>query len=191
MPGDDWQKAANLRLLFGYMFSTPGKKLIFMGGEFGQDREWNHEMSLDWHLLEDEKRRGLQRLMGDLNRLYRGESALHHGDCLPSGFDWIDANDSEQSVLAFSRRGAEPSDYVLVLCNFTPIIRDNYRVGVPQEGYWRELINTDSHFYGGSGVGNLGQIETAPVPWHGRPYSLNLVLPPLGVLWLKWMGEAA
>jgi 1,4-alpha-glucan branching enzyme len=191
MPGDDWQKAANLRLLFGYMFSTPGKKLIFMGGEFGQDREWNHEMSLDWHLLEDEKRRGLQRLMGDLNRLYRGESALHHGDCLPSGFDWIDANDSEQSVLAFSRRGAEPSDYVLVLCNFTPIIRDNYRVGVPQEGYWRELINTDSHFYGGSGVGNLGQIETAPVPWHGRPYSLNLVLPPLGVLWLKWMGDAA
>jgi 1,4-alpha-glucan branching enzyme len=192
MPGDEWRKHANLRLLFGYMFSTPGKKLLFMGGEFGQEREWNVETSLDWHLCEvDERRRGLQRLMGDLNRLYRSEPALHQRDCDPAGFEWIDGSDSEQSVLAFARRGARDQDYALVLCNFTPVIRENYRVGVPREGFWREILNTDSHYYGGSGVGNLGQIETTPVPWHGRPYSLNVVLPPLGVLWLKWMGRSA
>jgi len=188
MPGDDWQKRANLRLLFGYMHSTPGKKLLFMGGEFGQDREWNVDDSIDWHLCQDEGRRGLQQLMGDLNRLYRSEAALHQGDCVPAGFEWIDGSDAEQSVLAFARRGVTDQDYVLVLCNFTPVIRDNYRVGVPREGFWRELMNTDSHYYGGSGVGNMGQIETTPVPWHGRPFSLNVVLPPLGVLWLKWTG---
>jgi 1,4-alpha-glucan branching enzyme len=191
MPGDEWKKQANLRLLFGYMYSTPGKKLIFMGGEFGQEREWDLESSLDWHLLDDERRRGLQRLIGDLNRLYREEPALHQRDCDPTGFEWIDGSDSEQSVLAFARRGAAEKDYVLALCNFTPVVRDNYRVGVPREGFWRELLNTDSHYYGGSGVGNLGQIETTPVPWHGRSYSLNVVLPPLGVLWLKWTGKTA
>ncbi|HTE55000.1 MAG TPA: 1,4-alpha-glucan branching protein GlgB [Kofleriaceae bacterium] len=188
MPGDEWQKRANMRLLFGYMFSTPGKKLLFMGGEFGQDREWNHEASLDWHVAEEEGRRGLQRLVGDLNRVYRSEAALHQLDCDPRGFEWIDGSDSEQSVLAFARRGLRDDDYVLVLCNFTPVVRDNYRVGVPREGFWREMLNTDSHYYSGSGVGNLGQIETSPVPWHGRSYSLNVVLPPLGVLWLKWVG---
>ncbi len=162
-----------------------------MGGEFGQEREWNVETSLDWHQSEDERRRGLMRLIGDLNRLYRSEAALHQRDCDPGGFEWIDGSDSEQSVLAFARRGVRDEDYVLALCNFTPVVRDNYRVGVPREGFWRELLNSDSHYYGGSGVGNLGQIETTPVPWHGRPYSLNVVLPPLGVLWLKWMGRSA
>jgi 1,4-alpha-glucan branching enzyme len=192
VPGDDWRKHANLRCLFGYMYSTPGKKLLFMGGEIGQDREWDVESSIDWHLLaEDERRVGLQRFVGDLNRLYRAEGALHQRDCDPAGFEWIDGSDSEQSVLAFARRGAKAEEYVLVLCNFTPVVRENYRVGVPREGYWRELLNSDSHFYGGSGVGNMGQIETTPVPWHGRPFSLNLVLPPLGVLWLKWVGAGA
>ncbi len=191
MPGDQWRKQANLRLLFGYMYSTPGKKLIFMGGEFGQSREWNVEDSLDWHQLDDERRRGLQRLVGDLNRLYREAPALHQRDCDAAGFEWIDGSDSEQSVLAFARRGAGGGDYVLVMCNFTPVIRENYRVGVPREGFWSEMLNTDSHYYGGSGVGNMGRIETTPVPWHGRPFSLNLVLPPLSVLWLRWTGPDA
>jgi 1,4-alpha-glucan branching enzyme len=191
MPGDEWRKQANLRLLFAYMYSTPGKKLIFMGGEFGQSREWNVEDSLDWHQLEDERRQGLKRLVGDLNRLYREAPALHQRDCDPAGFEWIDGSDSEQSVLAFARRGAGAADYVLVMCNFTPVIRENYRVGVPREGFWSEMLNTDSHYYGGSGVGNLGRIETTPVPWHGRPFSLNLVLPPLSVLWLRWNGPDA
>jgi 1,4-alpha-glucan branching enzyme len=189
MPGDDWQKAANLRLLFGYMYSTPGKKLMFMGGEFGQEREWNVEDSLDWHQLGDERRQGLSRLVGDLNRLYREEPALHELDCDAAGFEWIDGSDSEQSVLAFARRGVRGEDYVVVMCNFTPVLRENYRVGVPREGFWTEVMNTDSTFYGGSDVGNLGRIETTPVPWHGRPFSLNLVLPPLAVLWLRWTGS--
>ncbi|HKE20709.1 MAG TPA: 1,4-alpha-glucan branching protein GlgB [Kofleriaceae bacterium] len=188
MPGDEWQKRANLRLLFGYMVSSPGKKLLFMGGEFGQAREWNVEDSLDWHLLDDERRRGLSRLVGDLNRQYRSDPALHELDCDPAGFEWIDGSDSEQSVLAFARRGKRDEDYVLVMCNFTPVLRENYRVGVPREGYWTEVLNTDSTYYGGSDVGNLGRIETSPVPWHGRPFSLNLVLPPLAVLWLRWTG---
>jgi 1,4-alpha-glucan branching enzyme len=185
MPGDDWQKLANLRLLFGYMFSTPGKKLLFMGGEIGQEREWDHDTSVDWHLTGDERRRGLQRLVGDLNRAYASEAAMHQLDCDPAGFDWVDASDATQSVLVFLRRGERPEDQVLVVCNFTPVVRENYRVGVDLEGFWTELVNTDSHHYGGGGIGNLGQVEAVPVPWHGRLFSLNLTLPPLAVLWLK------
>ena len=188
MPGDEWQKMANMRLLFSYMFSTPGKKLLFMGGEFAQEREWSHDHSLDWHLLGDERRRGLSRLVADLNRLYRSEPALHQRDCDPAGFEWIDASDAMQSVLVFARRGARPEDQVLVCCNFTPVVRENYRVGVDRECTWSELFNSDSHHYGGSGVGNYGQVDSTPVPWHGRTFSVNLTLPPLGVLWLKAIG---
>ena len=188
MPGDPWQKLANLRLLYGYMFSTPGKKLLFMGGELGQEREWDHDTSIDWHLLDDERRRGLQRLVGDLNRLYRAEPALHQRDCDPAGFEWIDASDANQSVLVFLRRGERPEDQVVVVCNFTPVVRENYRIGVDVEGMWTELMNTDSHHYGGSGVGNLGQVEAVPVPWQGRLFSLNLTLPPLSILWFKPSG---
>jgi 1,4-alpha-glucan branching enzyme len=185
MPGDDWQKAANLRLLYAYMFSTPGKKLLFQGGEFGQASEWNHDTSIDWHLLEDERRKGLSRLVTDLNRLYKAQPALHQRDCDPSGFEWVDAGDAMQSVLVMLRRAADPTNEVLVVCNFTPLVRENYRVGVDREGPYDEIINTDAVHYGGSGVGNLGRAETTPVPWHGRRFSLNLSLPPLAVVWLK------
>jgi 1,4-alpha-glucan branching enzyme len=185
MPGDDWQKAANLRLLYAYMFSTPGKKLLFQGGEFGQASEWNHDTSIDWHLLADERRKGLSRLVTDLNRMYKAQPALHQRDCDPSGFEWVDAGDAMQSVLVMLRRAADPTDEVLVVCNFTPLVRENYRVGVDREGPYDEVLNTDAVHYGGSGVGNLGRVETTPVPWHGRPFSLNLSLPPLAVIWLK------
>jgi 1,4-alpha-glucan branching enzyme len=185
MPGDEWQKLANLRALFGYMFATPGKKLLFMGGEFGQEREWTHDASLDWHLLDDERRRGLQRLMSDLNRVYRDEPALHQRDCDPAGFEWVDASDAMQSVLVFLRLGQSRDDQVLVACNFTPVPRENYRIGVEREGTWNEILNSDSAHYGGSGIGNLGQVDTAPVPWHGRPFSINVTLPPLGIVYFK------
>ena len=185
MPGDDWQKLANLRLLFSYMYSTPGKKLLFMGGELGQAAEWNHDSSVDWHLLDDERRCGLQRLVSDLNRLYRTKPGLHLKDCDPSGFEWVDASDAMQSALVFMRHGASPKDQVLVVCNFTPLVRENYRVGVDRDGHYSEIFNSDSTHYGGSGVGNYGMVESVPVPWHGRPFSVNLTLPPLGILWLQ------
>jgi 1,4-alpha-glucan branching enzyme len=185
MPGDDWQKFANLRLLFAYMYSQPGKKLLFMGGEFGQWDEWSHDHSLQWHLLDFEPHRGLQRLVGDLNRLYRDEPGLHRLDCDGAGFSWLEANDSDQSTLAFMRQGGTPGDAVIVVCNFTPVPRQNYRVGVPERGTWREVLNTDSRYYWGSGQGNLGAIEAAPVPYQLRPYSLNLTLPPLAAVFLK------
>ena len=185
MPGDDWQKFANLRLLLGYMYSQPGKKLLFMGGEFGQWDEWYHETSLDWHLLEYPFHVGLQRWVEDLNRLYKNEKALHELDFDPGGFQWIDCNDSEQSTLSLMRKGRSKDDAVVVACNFTPIPRSNYRVGAPEGGFWKELLNSDAPLYGGSGQGNIGGVEAAPVPFHGQPYSLNLVLPPLGLLFLK------
>lgn len=189
MPGDDWQKFANLRLLFGYMYGHPGKKLNFMGGEFGQWNEWNHDTSLDWHLLEQEPHQGLQRWVRDLNHLYRAQPALHELDFHREGFDWVDFHDWEKSVLSFIRRGSQAHDEVLVVCNFTPVPRHNYLVGVPRRGYWRELLNSDASLYGGSGIGNLGRVESAPIAVQGRYHSVSLTLPPLGVLFLQYDGE--
>jgi 1,4-alpha-glucan branching enzyme len=185
MPGDDWQKFANLRLLYGYMYAQPGKKLLFMGGEFGQWHEWNQDQSLDWHLLEWHLHHGLQRWLRDLNTFYRGEPAFHELDCDPAGFEWIDANDSEQSVLSFLRKGPKPGGEVVVVCNFTPVPRHNYRVGVSHGGRWEEVLNSDAHLYGGSGQGNLGGVTAAPVPCHGRDYTLHVTLPPLGMVAFK------
>ncbi len=188
MPGDDWQKFANLRLLFGYMYAQPGKKLIFMGGEIGQWSEWYHETSLDWHLLAYPPHSGVQRWVEDLNRLYRTERPLYGRDFHPGGFEWIDCGDSQGSILSLIRKDSSSEDILLVILNFTPIPRFNYRVGVPRGGYWREMLNSDSQEYGGSGHGNLGGVEASPVSFHGRPYSLNLTLPPLAALFLETEG---
>ena len=185
MPGDSWRQFANLRLLYGYMWGHPGKKLLFMGGEFGQRREWAHEESLEWHVLQYAEHEGLRRWVADLNRLYRAEPALHQIDFEQPGFEWVDCNDSEQSVLSFLRRPRDGSALVLVVCNFTPVPRMNYVVGVPGGGYWREIANSDATLYGGSGMGNLGGIEAAPVAAHGRFHSLAITLPPLAVLMFK------
>jgi 1,4-alpha-glucan branching enzyme len=185
MPGDDWQKFANLRALYGYMYAHPGKKMLFMGGEFGQWHEWNHDESLQWHLLQYEPHRGLQRYLQDLNRLHREEPALHQVDFDWPGFQWINFNDTEQSVIAFLRRGRDSDDPVLCLGNFTPVPRHGYRVGVPRAGQYRELLNSDAAIYGGGNVGNSGKVAADPIPWHGQPYSVSLTLPPLGILFLK------
>jgi len=189
MPGDDWQKFATLRLLYAYMWAQPGKKLLFMGGEFGQRREWSHERSLDWHLLRESPLHGqLQLLVGELNRLYRTLPALSQLDTEPAGFEWIAADDMDNSVYAFMRHARDSSPPVLVVINATPIPRFNYRVGVPREGIWTEILNSDAAAFGGSNHGNEGGIDAAPVPSHGRQFSLNLTLPPLGVLFLKHSG---
>jgi 1,4-alpha-glucan branching enzyme len=185
MPGDDWQKFANLRNLFAYQYSQPGKKLLFMGGEFGQWSEWRHNESLEWHLLQYLPHQGMQRLVTDLNRLYRAESALHQLDPVPEGFEWIDCNDADASVLSFLRKSRSPGDAILVACNFTPVPRPNYRVGVPRGGYWQVILNTDAKEYGGSGWESGLGLEAAPVASHGRPHSLKLSLPPLGTIFLK------
>jgi 1,4-alpha-glucan branching enzyme len=185
MPGDPWQKFANLRLLYAYMFAQPGKKMLFMGDEFGQWREWDHEGSLDWDLLEGPAHAGLQRWVGDLNRSYRAEPALHEGDCTSRGFEWVDCCDSEQSTLSWLRHGISISETILVVCNFTPVVRRNYRVGVPISGYWRELLNSDAKEFGGSGQGNFGGVHSAPFAHHGRPQTLLLTLPPLAAVYLK------
>ena len=183
MPGDDWQRFANLRAYYGFMWTHPGKKLLFMGGEFAQRREWNHNDSLDWHLLDEgPMHRGVQSLVRDLNRLYREETALHELDVEPEGFSWIDASNAEGSVLAYFRRGRDPHRIAVTVCNFTPVVREDYRIGVPLPGVWRERINTDATEYGGSGVGNAGAVNADPVPMHGHPQSLNLRLPPLATL---------
>ena len=184
MPGDAWQKFANLRLLLGYMYGQAAKKLLFMGGEFGQWREWLHDGELDWQLLEEPPHQGVQRWVADLNRLYANEKALHELDCESGGFEWIDANDIEHSVISFIRKGRS-GEQVIVLCNFTPVTHFTYRVGVPQPGFYRELLNSDAKDYGGSGQGNMGGVEASPVPLHHRPYSLTLNLPPLATLFLK------
>ncbi len=184
MPGDDWQKFANLRLLLGYMYAHPGKKLIFMGGEFGQRNEWYHERGLDWHLLSELMHAGLKRWVEDLNSTYATEAALHELDFDQGGFGWVDFRDYEQSVISFERKGRS-GEVVLVVCNFTPVPRENYRVGIDRGGRWRELLNSDAVAYGGSGWGNFGSVEAEEVEAHGRRYSLPLTLPPLGVLYLK------
>ncbi|MEI9988666.1 MAG: 1,4-alpha-glucan branching protein GlgB [Rhizomicrobium sp.] len=191
MPGDRWQKFANLRACYAYMFTQPGKKLLFMGAELAQEREWNHDESLDWHLLSDGMHGGVQSLVRDLNRLYRAVGALHERDCEPDGFSWIDCSDSEASVISYIRRGVNPSDFVVVVCNFTPVIRSGYGIGVPQAGAYREILNTDSRFYGGSDAGNGGVIESIAVGAHGMAQTLSLTLPPLGVLILRPAREAA
>jgi len=185
MPGDEWQKFANLRLLFSYMYAQPGKKLLFMGCEFGQYREWSHDRSLDWHLLEGPLHRGLQAWMEQLNRIYRNEGAMHWFDNDPKGFEWVDCNDAPASVISLLRKGKSPEDAMLIACNFTPVPRVGYMVGVPYAGYWKEILNSDAREYGGSGIGNMGGAEAMPTAVHGRPYSLRLTLPPLGALFLK------
>ncbi len=207
MPGDYWQKFANLRSLFGYMYAQSAKKLLFMGGEFGQWQEWNHDRSLDWHLLENPMHEGLRKWVADLNRTYRQESALHELDFDPSGFEWIDCNDSQNSTISLIRKGSvqvsgvkgeisptrlepeawnpNPTGTVLIICNFTPLPRFNYRVGVPAGGFWQELLNSDASEYGGSGLGNLGGVQAEEIPYHARPYSLNITLPPLAVTFFK------
>jgi 1,4-alpha-glucan branching enzyme len=189
MPGDDWQKFANLRLLLGYMFAQPGKKLLFMGGEFGQRAEWRHDDVLDWRLLEKRPHAELQNWVADLNRLYAAEKALHVHDCQPEGFRWVDGGDAEQSVIVFLRASGNPADDVLVACNFTPVPRPNYRIGVAEQGYWREILNSDATHYGGAGQGNAGGVEATPIPCHGQPWSINTHLPPLGALFLKRDGS--
>jgi 1,4-alpha-glucan branching enzyme len=188
MPGDDWQRFANLRLLYGYMYTQPGKKLLFMGGEFGDWREWYHEESLNWHLLQYPLHARLQRWLEDLNQLYRREPALYELDTQQAGFEWIDCNDAPASVLSYMRQGQSTDDLLVIVCNFTPIVRQNYRVGAPRGGFWRELLNGDAEDYGGSGHGNLGGVEAAPIPCHGRPYSLTLTLPPLAMQVFKSEG---
>jgi len=189
MPGDDWQKFANLRLLFGHMYAQPAKKLLFMGGEFGQWSEWYHEESLDWHLLEFPSHAGLQRWVKELNRTYRTEKALYELDFDPVGFEWIDCNDTQQSTLSLIRKSRSTSEIILTVLNFTPTPRYNYQVGVPREGLWQEILNSDAEEYGGSGHGNFGGIEAVPIEIHGRPYSLKLTLPPLGAVFFKSKGE--
>jgi 1,4-alpha-glucan branching enzyme len=185
MPGDLWQKLANLRLLFAWMYSQPGKKHLFMGSEIASLREWSHDASLDWHLAAEPASVGLARWLADLNRLYAEDPALHAGDANPDGFTWIDGSDSEHSVFAFTRQAGPETTPVVAIFNFTPVPRTNYRIGVPGGGFWREILNSDSGHYGGSGQGNFGGVEAAPVPLHGRTHSLTLTLPPLAALWFK------
>ncbi len=184
MPGDEWQKFANLRSLFGYMYAQPAKKLLFMGGEFGQWSEWQHDNSLQWHLLEYGPHQGVRNWVRDLNRLYRERPELHEVEFDPAGFEWIDGSDADQSVLSFLRRGKDPERAVVMVFNFTPVPRHNYRVGVPGGGLWKELLNSDAEVYGGSGMGNQGAVEAAPLPLHGKTHSLTLTLPPMGALFL-------
>jgi 1,4-alpha-glucan branching enzyme len=185
MPGDEWQRFANLRLLFGYMYGQPGKKLLFMGGEFGQDGEWRHENALQWDLLQYPVHSGVSQWITDLNRLHTTEPALHELDCDPAGFEWIAADDKEASVISHLRKASSGRQTYLLVYNFTPVPRYNYRIGVPTGGTWREMANSDSEYYGGSGLGNLGLVQAAATPAHGRDWSVELTLPPLAVLFLK------
>jgi 1,4-alpha-glucan branching enzyme len=185
MPGDDWQKFANLRLLFGYMYGHPGKKLLFMGGEIGQWDEWYHEKSLDWDLLARAPHEQLRTWVRDLNGVYRSEPSLHEQDFSQDGFEWIDFRDADSSVISFIRKPSSTNDVFLVVANFTPVPREHYRLGTVCGGFWKEVLNSDSDIYGGSGMGNAGGVWAEPIPNHGRPWSLPLILPPLGVLFLK------
>ena len=186
MPGDDWQQFANLRALYGYMWAHPGKKLLFMGSEFAQRREWTHEGELEWWVSGLPEHAGVKRLMSDLNRVYRNEPAFYELDFTPDGFEWVDANNAEMSVIAFLRKAAHGGAPLLVVCNLTPVPRTNFLVGVPARGLWREILNTDAQEYGGSGWGNLGAVQSAPVSANGRVESVNLTLPPLSTIVLRW-----
>jgi 1,4-alpha-glucan branching enzyme len=187
MPGDRWQQLANLRAYYGFMWGHPGKKLLFMGCEFGQENEWNHDQSLDWHLLNNPVHKGLQCLVRDLNQLYTQTPALHECDTEPSGFEWIDAHDSQNSVYSWLRRGKNQTSLILVVSNFTPVVKHGFRVGVPELGIYRERLNTDSAHYGGSNVGTpFGEATAQEIPWNGRPCSVVLNLPPLATVFLEW-----
>lgn len=185
MPGDHWQKFANLRLLLGYQWTLPGKKLMFMGGEIGQWSEWNYAQSLDWHLLEYPLHSGMQRWVSDLNRVYKENPALYELDCNPQGFSWIDCQDHDQCILAYSRQSHATPETIVVACNFTPVPRHNYRVGVPSHGFYRELLNSDASDYGGSGLGNQGGLHSDEWQHHGQPYSIAITLPPLSIVVFK------
>ncbi|MDR4493068.1 MAG: 1,4-alpha-glucan branching protein GlgB [Nitrospirales bacterium] len=185
MPGDNWQRFANLRALYGHMWGHPGKKMLFMGGEIGQWWEWNHDDSLQWHLLEFTPHRGLQQYVADLNRLYQSERALHEVDFEWQGFQWIDLHDSDNSTLTYIRYAHDRNDLIVCACNFTPVPRERYRMGVPRGGYYRELLNSDSELYGGSNMGNGGGVQADPIPWHDQPFSLLVTLPPLSVVFFK------
>jgi len=188
MPGDRWQKFANLRALYGYMYAQPGKKMLFMGSEFGQPTEWAHDGSVPWELLTDPLHQGLKDWVSDLNHLYRNDPALYELDCDPGGFEWIDCDDAEHSVVSLLRKAKSTKDLILVVCNFTPVPRYSYRLGAPRAGHWQELLNSDSARYGGSNMGNLGGVATVPIPLHARPHSLTLTLPPLSVSLFKNSG---
>jgi 1,4-alpha-glucan branching enzyme len=183
MPGDRWQKLANLRALYAFMWAHPGKKLLFMGGELAQWDEWNAESSLDWHLLEDRDHQGVRMLVRDLNRIYGETPALWEIDFEPDGFRWLEPNDAATNVLAFARIGTDRRRRLVCVCNLSPVPRYGYRVGMPTRGRWREALNTDADHYGGSGVGNLGAVEAEEIGWHNQPYSAEVTLPPLGVVW--------
>jgi 1,4-alpha-glucan branching enzyme len=185
MPGDAWQKYASLRLLYGYMYGHPGKKLLFMGQEFAQWREWNHDRSLDWHLLDDSAHGAIKQYVQDLNRIYQAEPALHQNDFDPAGFRWIDCCDSENSVVSIVRYAKDQLDSVVMVFNFTPVPRMDYRIGVPEPGFYIERLNSDASVYGGSNVGNLGGVQSEPIPAHGFDHSVRLSVPPLGCLLLK------
>ncbi|MGZ5474205.1 MAG: alpha amylase C-terminal domain-containing protein, partial [Thermoanaerobaculia bacterium] len=190
MPGDEWQRFANLRLLFAHMYANPGKKLIFMGGDIGQVREWNHDASLDWDLLQHAPHAGVNRWLEDLNKAYRDILAFHELDMSPEGFEWIDCCDTESSIVSLARHSRSNPDQVLaVVLNFTPMPRHNYQIGVPRGGHWSEVLNSDAMLYGGSGQGNMGGVEAMPVPLHGRKWSVNLTLPPLGAVFLLSDGD--
>ena len=182
MPGDAWQRLANVRLLFGHLFGHPGKKLLFMGCEFGQWSDWHFDTSLDWHLLAEPAHSGLQRWVRDLNTFYRAEPALHQLDFEAPGFEWVDCHDHANSVISYLRRGRDPEDVVLFICNFTPVPRTGYRFGVPAEGFWAEILNSDSELFGGSNLGNAGGVASEPVACHGRANSIRVTLPPLAVV---------
>ncbi len=185
MPGDRWQRFANLRCMLSYMWAHPGKKLLFMGGEFGQEREWNHDESLDWHLLDDAAHAGLQHLMADMNAAYRANPALWELDHAPEGFQWIDANDADNNVISFYRTDRAQKNHLVCVCNLAPIPRTGFRVGLPKTGTYREVINTDAETYGGTNVGNMGQVVAEKTPWHGLDHSAMITLPPLGTVWLQ------
>jgi 1,4-alpha-glucan branching enzyme len=191
MPGDDWQQFANLRTMYGYMWTHPGKKLLFMGGEFAQRREWTHDGELEWWVCERPEHAGVRRLVTDLNRIYRAEPALYSVDFSAEGFEWLDVGDSDISVIAFVRKPRRTNDPpIAIVCNFTPVPRSNFLLGVTARGRWREILNTDAREYGGSGWGNLGVIESAPVSVNGRHESINLNLPPLATVILRWEADA-
>nr|MBA3430664.1 alpha amylase C-terminal domain-containing protein [Actinomycetota bacterium] len=185
MPGDKWQKLANVRLLLAYMWSHPGKQLLFMGGELAQEREWTHDHSIDWHLLEDQGHAGVKRMVSDLNRVYSQTPALWEQDFSPDGFAWIDANDADNNTLSFVRRAKDSDQVLACITNLSPVVREGFRVGLPKSGRWDEVMNTDSERYGGSNVGNGGVIVAEDQSWHGLDHSAVITLPPLGILWLR------
>jgi 1,4-alpha-glucan branching enzyme len=185
MSGDLWRKFANLRLLLSYMWTHPGKKLLFMGCDFGQWNEWNHDTELQWDLLQWDTHRGVKQLVSDLNKFYRREPALHELDFDGAGFEWIDCHSRDDSVLSYIRKAKDPEDFVLVVCNFTPVVREGYRIGAPREGWYEEVLNSDSAYYAGGNVGNHPGVEAGKPGRHGRPYSITITLPPLAVVVFK------